>query len=135
MLFRSFMLALGLLQPEEFFAMIYGDTDVEFNPSTVGRNFNNHFSTQNIDENGAIKNLADRYNSASDISSTAGQMPRLLGLAQASKIVRENPAMAAHLKNNVTGNEVAFGSIGDASTSEGFFFETINAAGDRKSVV
>ena len=126
---QTFMLALGLLQPEEFFAMIYGDTDVEFNPSTVGRNFNNHFSTQNIDENGAIKNLADRYNSASDISSTAGQMPRLLGLAQASKIVRENPAMAAHLKNNVTGNEVAFGSIGDASTSEGFFFETINAAG------
>jgi pyruvate/2-oxoglutarate/acetoin dehydrogenase E1 component/TPP-dependent pyruvate/acetoin dehydrogenase alpha subunit len=126
---QTFMLALGLLQPEEFFAMIYGDTDVEFNPSTVGRNFNNHFSTQNIDESGEIKNLADRYNSASDISSTAGQMPRLLGLAQASKLVRENPSLAKGLKNNVSGNEVAFGSIGDASTSEGFFFETINAAG------
>ncbi|MGM0620630.1 MAG: alpha-ketoacid dehydrogenase subunit alpha/beta [Bacteroidota bacterium] len=125
---QTFMLALGLLKPEEFFAMIYGDTDDEMNPSTGGRNFNNHFSTSNIDENGEIKNLAEKYNSAADISSTGGQMPRLLGLAQASKIVRENPEMKKHLKNNVTGNEVAFGSIGDASTSEGMFFETINAA-------
>ncbi|HSO87488.1 MAG TPA: thiamine pyrophosphate-dependent dehydrogenase E1 component subunit alpha [Draconibacterium sp.] len=126
---QTFMLYLGLLQPEEFFAMIYGDTDIEFNPSTVGRNFNNHFSTRNIDENGEIKNLAQQYNSASDISSTAGQMPRLLGLAQASKMVRNNPSLKKHLKNNVTGNEVAFGMIGDASTSEGVFWETINAAG------
>jgi pyruvate/2-oxoglutarate/acetoin dehydrogenase E1 component/TPP-dependent pyruvate/acetoin dehydrogenase alpha subunit len=126
---QTFMLYLGLLQPEEFFAMIYGDTDIEFNPSTVGRNFNNHFSTRNIDENGEIKNLLEQYNSASDISSTAGQMPRLLGLAQASKIIRNNPALKKHLKNNVNGNEVAFGMIGDASTSEGIFFETINAAG------
>jgi pyruvate/2-oxoglutarate/acetoin dehydrogenase E1 component/TPP-dependent pyruvate/acetoin dehydrogenase alpha subunit len=125
---QTFMLALGLLKPEEFFAMIYGDTDDEMNPSTGGRNFNNHFSTPNIDENGEIKNLAEQYNSAADISSTGGQMPRLLGLAQASKIVRENPEMKKHLKNNATGNEVAFGSIGDASTSEGMFFETINAA-------
>ena len=126
---QTFMLYLGLLQPEEFFAMIYGDTDIEFNPSTVGRNFNNHFSTQNIDKNGEIKNLTQQYNSASDISSTAGQMPRLLGLAQASKMVRNNPTLKKHLKNNVSGNEVAFGMIGDASTSEGVFFETINAAG------
>ncbi|SHI85209.1 Pyruvate/2-oxoglutarate/acetoin dehydrogenase complex, dehydrogenase (E1) component [Tangfeifania diversioriginum] len=125
---QTFMLALGLLKPEEFFAMIYGDTDDEMNPSTGGRNFNNHFSTPNIDKNGEIKNLSEQYNSAADISSTGGQMPRLLGLAQASKIVRENPEMKKHLKNNVTGNEVAFGSIGDASTSEGMFFETINAA-------
>jgi TPP-dependent pyruvate/acetoin dehydrogenase alpha subunit len=69
-----------------------------------------------------------KYNSASDISSTAGQMPRLLGLAQASAIARSNPEIAKYLHNNVTGNEVAFGSIGDASTSEGMFFETINAA-------
>jgi pyruvate/2-oxoglutarate/acetoin dehydrogenase E1 component/TPP-dependent pyruvate/acetoin dehydrogenase alpha subunit len=125
---QTFMLALGLLKPEEFFAMIYGDTDDEMNPSTGGRNFNNHFSTPNIDKNGEIKNLADQYNSAADLSSTGGQMPHLLGLAQASKIVRENPEMKKHLKNNVSGNEVAFGSIGDASTSEGMFFETINAA-------
>ena len=125
---QTFMLALGLLKPEEFFAMIYGDTDLNYNPSTGGRNFNNHFSTRNIDENGEIKNLAEKYNSASDISSTAGQMPRLLGLAQASGIVRQKPELKEHLNNNITGNEVAFGSIGDASTSEGMFFETINAA-------
>ena len=126
---QTFMLALGLLQPEEFFSMIYGETNEELNPSTVGRNFNNHFSTQNIDENGEIKDLLTKYNSASDISSTGGQMPRLLGLAQASKIVRQKPEMKNHLKNNVSGNEVAFGMIGDASTSEGVFWETINAAG------
>lgn len=126
---QTLMLALGLLQPEEFFAMIYGETDDVLNPSTGGRNFNNHFTTSNLDENGAIKNLAEKYNSAADISSTGGQMPRLLGLAQASKVVRENPEMKKHLNNNVTGNEVAFGTIGDASTSEGLFFETINAAG------
>ena len=94
---QTFMLALGLLSPEEFFAMIYGDTDADYNPSTGGRNFNNHFSTPNIDENGEIKNLADRYNSASDISSTGGQMPRLLGLAQASKIVRKQPELKKKL--------------------------------------
>ncbi|MDX1284163.1 MAG: thiamine pyrophosphate-dependent enzyme, partial [Draconibacterium sp.] len=126
---QTFMLALGLLEPVEFFSMIYGDTDDEINPSTGGRNFNNHFSTQNITNEGEIINLAEQYNSASDISSTGGQMPRLLGLAQASKIVRKNPDLKDKLKNNVTGNEVAFGSIGDASTSEGIFFETINAAG------
>lgn len=125
---QTFMLALDLLQPEEFFSMIYGDIDEKQNPSTVGRNFNNHFSTQNIDENGEIKNLLNRYNSASDISSVGGQMPRLLGLAQASKIVRQKPGLAKKLKNNVTGDEVAFGTIGDASTSEGIFWETINAA-------
>lgn len=126
---QTFMLYLGLLQPEEFFAMIYGDTDVNFNPSTCGRNFNNHFSTRNINDKGEIRDLMNQYNSASDISSTAGQMPRLLGLAQASKLVREHPELKASLNNNVNGNEVAFGSIGDASTSEGMFFETINAAG------
>ncbi|WP_299577672.1 alpha-ketoacid dehydrogenase subunit alpha/beta [uncultured Sunxiuqinia sp.] len=126
---QTFMLALGLMQPEEFFAMIYGDTDDQINPSTGGRNFNNHFCTANINEEGEIKDLANRYNSSSDISSTGGQMPRLLGLAQASKMVRNDKSLKKHLNNNVTGNEVAFGSIGDASTSEGMFFETINAAG------
>lgn len=125
---QTFMLALGLLQPEEFFAMIYGDTDDNMNPSTGGRNFNNHFTTTNVDDDGIIRNLTGKYNSAADISSTGGQMPRLLGLAQASKIARQNPDIISHLNNNVTGNEVAFGTIGDASTSEGMFFETINAA-------
>ncbi len=126
---QTFMLALGLLQPEEFFSMIYGDTDTEINPSTGGRNFNNHFCTTNITPEGEIKNLSKQYNSASDISSTGGQMPRMLGLAQAAKIARQQPDLVKHLKNNITGNEVVFGSIGDASTSEGLFWETINAAG------
>ena len=126
---QTFMLALGLLQPDEFFSMIYGDTDEEINPSTAGRNFNNHHSTRNITNQGEIKNLTTSYNSASDLSPTAGQIPRLLGMAQASQIVRQRPELQKNLNNNVTGNEVAFGSIGDASTSEGIFFETINAAG------
>ena len=125
---QTLMLALGLLEPEEFFAMIYGDTDDDINPSTGGRNFNNHFSTSNLDENGEIKNLSEKYNSVADISSTGGQMPRLLGLAQASKLVRNKPDIKKYLHNNITGNEIAFGTIGDASTSEGMFFETINAA-------
>ena len=125
---QTFMLALGLLEPEEFFAMIYGDTDVSFNPSTGGRNFNNHYCTRNIDADGKIENLLNKYNSASDISSTGGQMPRLLGLAQASKLAREDVRLQRANASNVSGNEVAFGSIGDASTSEGMFFETINAA-------
>jgi pyruvate/2-oxoglutarate/acetoin dehydrogenase E1 component/TPP-dependent pyruvate/acetoin dehydrogenase alpha subunit len=125
---QTFMLALGLLQPDEFFSMIYGDTDESMNPSTGGRNFNNHFSTRNIDVDGRMHNHSQKYNSASDISPTAGQLPRLLGLAQATKIARQRPDLIPHLNHNVTGNEVAFGSIGDASTSEGFFFETVNAA-------
>ena len=126
---QTFMLALDLLKTEEFFSMMYGDTDVDFNPSTGGRNFNNHFSTTNINTEGKIQNLMEQFNSAADLSPTAGQMPRLLGLAQASKMVRQNPELKKYLHNNVDGNEVAFGSIGDASTSEGMFFETINAAG------
>ena len=126
---QTFMLALGLLSPEEFFSMIYGDTDKNINPSTGGRNFNNHFSTRNITPEGEIKNLTEQYNSVSDISSTGGQMPRMLGLAQAAKIARQQPELVKQLRNNVSGNEVIFGSIGDASTSEGIFFETINAAG------
>lgn len=126
---QTLMLALGLLEPEEFFAMIYGDPDESINPSTGGRNFNNHYATRNIDVNGEMKNLAAKVNTASDLSPTAGQMPRLLGLAQASKIVRNKPEMKRFLNNNISGNEIAIGTIGDASTSEGFFWETINAAG------
>lgn len=126
---QTLMLALGLLEPEEFFAMIYGDPDESINPSTGGRNFNNHYATRNIDVNGEMKNLAAKVNTASDLSPTAGQMPRLLGLAQASKIVRNKPEMKRFLNNNISGNEIAIGTIGDASTSEGFFFETINAGG------
>jgi len=125
---QTFMLATGLLNPEEFFAQIYGDTDIENNPSTGGRNFNNHHATRNFGIENGLDDLLKQKNSSSDVSSTAGQMPRLLGLAHASKLVRENPEMQQYTKNTITGNEVAFGTIGESSTSEGMFFETINAA-------
>ncbi len=125
---QTFMMAAGLLNPEEFFAQIYGDTDIENNPSAVGRNFNNHHATSNFGIENGLDNLLKQKNSSSDISPTAGQMPRLLGLAQASKIVRENPELLQYTKNTITGNEVAFGTIGESSTTEGMFFETINAA-------
>ena len=125
---QTFMLAAGLFNPEEFFAQIYGDTDVENNPATSGRNFNNHHATRNLGEDNNLDNLLAQKNSSSDVSSTAGQMPRLLGLAHASKLVRENPDLQKYTTLTIAGNEVAFGTIGEASTSEGMFFETINAA-------
>ena len=85
---QTFMLAAGLLNPEEFFSQIYGDTDIENNPSTAGRNFNNHHATRNYGIENGLDNLLEHKNSSSDVSSTAGQMPRLLGLAHASKLVR-----------------------------------------------
>jgi pyruvate/2-oxoglutarate/acetoin dehydrogenase E1 component/TPP-dependent pyruvate/acetoin dehydrogenase alpha subunit len=126
---QTFMFATGMSDPQEFFAQLYGDTDVKNNPSNAGRSFNNHWGNRYIDENGNWKNQTESKNTAADLSPTAAQMPRLIGLAYASKMYRQNP----HLKNqtnfSINGNEVAFGSIGDASTSEGHFFETINAAG------
>jgi pyruvate/2-oxoglutarate/acetoin dehydrogenase E1 component/TPP-dependent pyruvate/acetoin dehydrogenase alpha subunit len=125
---QTLMIYLGLMQPIEFFAQMYGDTDSENNPSSRGRNFNNHFSTRTY-QNGELLDLTDRKNSSGDISPTGGQMPRLLGLAYASKLFRENKELHKYTKLSDKGNEVAFGTIGDASTSEGHFFETINAAG------
>ena len=125
---QTFMMAAGLLNPEEFFAQIYGDTDIENNPATGGRNFNNHHATRNFSDGDSLDNLLDQKNSSADVSSTAGQIPRLLGLALASKLVRNNPELQQYTKNTISGNEVAFGTIGESSTSEGMFFETINAA-------
>lgn len=126
---QTFMLASGMMSLEEFFAQIYGDTDDLFNPGTAGRVMNNHFATRSLDKHGNWKNLLSQKNSSADISPTAGQMPRLLGLALASRLFKEteNPLIQEGFSN--AGNEVAFGTIGDASTSEGHFFETINAAG------
>ena len=125
---QTFMLAAGMMTPTEFFSQLYGDTNTVNNPSTGGRNFNNHHSTANRSASGELKELAYIKNSAADLSPTAGQIPRLLGLAQASKLVRDNPEFREHLIGKITGDEVAFGSIGESSTSEGMFFETINAA-------
>ncbi|MCK9413450.1 MAG: thiamine pyrophosphate-dependent enzyme [Prolixibacteraceae bacterium] len=125
---QTFMLAAGMMTPTEFFSQLYGDTNTVNNPSTGGRNFNNHHSTANITASGELRNLALIKNSAADLSPTAGQIPRLLGLAQASKLVRDHPEFAPFTAGKITGDEVAFGSIGESSTSEGMFFETINAA-------
>ncbi len=126
---QTFMMAAGLFTLEEFFAQLYGETDLKANPGTGGRIMNNHFATRSLDDNGEWKDLIKQKNSSADISPTAGQMPRLLGLALASKIYRNNPDLKKYTNFSVEGNEVAFGTIGEASTSEGYFFETLNAAG------
>ena len=125
---QTLMLATGMYTSEEFFASLYGHTSLEHNPSHGGRSFNNHFGTRSLDENGDWKNLMNQKNSSADISPTAGQMPRLLGLAYASKIYRGVEDLHEMKKFTNKGNEVAFGTIGDASTSEGHFWETMNAA-------
>lgn len=126
---QTFMFASGMMDLEEFFAQLYGDTDQEFNPGTGGRLMNNHFSRPTLDKKGNWLNLSEQKNAATDTSPTASQMPRALGLAQASKMYRNNPELKNHQQFSIKGNEVAFATIGDASTSEGQFFETINAAG------
>ncbi|MBN1337799.1 MAG: hypothetical protein JXA03_00670 [Bacteroidales bacterium] len=126
---QTFMFATGMMTLEEFFAQLYGDTDEKFNPQTAGRVMNNHFATKTIDKEGNWLNLTLLKNSSADISPTAGQMPRLLGLALASKLFRINPDFDKTKNFSRKGNEVAFGTIGDSSTSEGHFFEAFNAAG------
>ncbi|MDO1500736.1 thiamine pyrophosphate-dependent enzyme [Winogradskyella maritima] len=125
---QTFMMAIGELSIEQFFAGLYGHTDINHDPMSAGRQMGGHFSTHSLDENGEWKNLTQQKNSSADISPTAGQMPRLLGLAQASKIYRHVDGIDTSKFSN-EGNEVAWGTIGNASTSEGLFFETINAAG------
>ncbi|OBX22095.1 MULTISPECIES: alpha-ketoacid dehydrogenase subunit alpha/beta [Bizionia] len=125
---QTFMMAIGALNIEQFFAGLYGNTDLKEEPMSAGRQMGGHFATQSLDEHGNWKNLLEQKNSSADISPTAGQMPRLLGLAQASKIYRQVKGIDTTNFSN-EGHEVAWGTIGNASTSEGLFFETINAAG------
>ncbi|MDU0371551.1 thiamine pyrophosphate-dependent enzyme [Hymenobacter endophyticus] len=126
---QTFMLAIGELTLQQYFAQLYAHADVEAEPSTAGRAMNGHFGTRHLDEDGNYRNLAESKNSSADISPTGGQMPRLVGLAYASKLFRQNPELHQFSQFSVNGNEVAFGTIGNASTSEGMFFEAINAAG------
>jgi len=125
---QTFMMALGEMDATSFFTSLYAVTDVNVEPMAGGRQMNGHFATRSLDENGNWVDLTKQYNSSSDISPTAGQMPRLLGLAQASKVYKEVKFDGSEKFSN-NGNEVAWGTIGNASTSEGLFFETINAAG------
>ncbi|MBD2715157.1 hypothetical protein KBK19_08935 [Microvirga sp. STR05] len=126
---QTFMLAAGELTLQQYFAQLYAHPDAEAEPATAGRAMNGHFATRILDEDGNFKKLAQSKNSSADISPTAGQMPRLVGLAYASKLYRQNPDLHQFDQFSVNGNEVAFGTIGNASTSEGMFFEALNAAG------
>lgn len=126
---QTFMMAIGQLTIEQFFAGLYAHTDIESDPMSGGRQMGGHFATHTLNEDGSWKNLSQLKNSSSDISPTAGQMPRLLGLAQASKIYRNLTNIENKSQFSTDGNEIAWGTIGNASTSEGLFWETINAAG------
>lgn len=126
---QTFMLAIGELTLQQYFAQLYAHTSVEADPASAGRLMNGHFATRILDEQGALKDLTKQKNSSADISPTAAQMPRLVGLAQASKLFRNNPALKSFENLSTNGNEIAFGTIGNASTSEGMFFEAFNAAG------
>tara|TARA_B100000579_G_scaffold123007_1_gene99019 strand:- start:10357 stop:12753 length:2397 start_codon:yes stop_codon:yes gene_type:complete len=125
---QTFMMAIGELSLYGLFSQLYSNTDLNAEPASAGRQMNNHFATRSLDVNGDWKNLSKQYNSASDISPTGSQMPRLLGLAQASKIYRNNKKLTPNIFSQ-NGDEIAYGTIGNASTSEGLFFETINASG------
>ena len=126
---QTFMMAIGELTPQQFFAGLYGHTDISQEPMSAGRQMGGHFATHSLNEDGSWKDLTKQKNSSADISPTASQMPRMLGLAQASNIYRSIPELANKSNFSIGGNEISWGTIGNASTSEGLFFETINAAG------
>ena len=125
---QTFMMAIDSLTPQQLFAGLYAHTDPNQEPMSSGRQMGGHYNTDLIDKNGTWLRQTDRYNSSSDVSCTAAQMPRLLGLAMASKLYRTGEVFH-DTKFSVNGNEVAWGTIGNASTSEGHFFESLNAAG------
>jgi 2-oxoisovalerate dehydrogenase E1 component len=126
---QTLMLAINELTLQQYFAQLYAHTDVNADPASAGRLMNGHYATRMLDETGAFKDLTKHKNSSSDVSPTASQMPRLVGLAYASRLFRHNPALQSFTGLSHNGNEIAFGTIGNASTSEGMFFEAINAAG------
>ena len=125
---QTFMMAIDSLTPQQLFAGLYAHTDPQQEPMSSGRQMGGHYNTDLIDKNGTWLRQTDRYNSSSDVSCTAAQMPRLVGLAMASKLYRTEKAFE-DTKFSVNGEEVAWGTIGNASTSEGLFFESLNAAG------
>jgi len=126
---QTFMMAIGELTIQQFFAGLYGHTDISQEPMSAGRQMGGHFMTHSLSEDGSWKDLTKQKNSSADISPTASQMPRMLGIAQASKIYRNVSGITNKSNFSVNGDEISWGTIGNASTSEGIFFETINAAG------
>jgi len=126
---QTFMMAIGHLTVQQFFAAVYAHADLDHDPHSGGRQMGGHYATRNVSQDGEFLPLTDQKNTSACISPTAGQMPRLLGLGLASKLFRQNKALHKYSDLSKKGNEVAFGTIGDASTSEGPFWETMNAAG------
>jgi 2-oxoisovalerate dehydrogenase E1 component len=126
---QTILLALGEVTLQQFFAQLYAHADLAHEPHTGGRLMNVHYATRSLNEDGSWKPITQQYNSAADVSCTGAQMPRLVGLAWASKLYRTNPALAHLTDFSIHGNEIAFGTIGNGSTAEGQFFEAINAAG------
>lgn len=124
---QTFAMAIDAVTVESFFAQLYADTSIEREPASAGRQMNGHYATRSLNEDGSWKNLMEQKNISSDISPTAGQMPRLLGLALASKVYKSVKFDGSEKFSN-EGKEVAFGTIGDASTAEGHFWEALNAA-------
>ena len=125
---QTFMMAIDCLTPQQLFAGLYAHTDPNQEPMSSGRQMGGHYNTDLIDKNGTWLRQTNRYNSSSDVSCTAAQMPRLVGLAMASKLYRTE-TIFHDINFSINGNEVAWGTIGNASTSEGLFFESLNAAG------
>ena len=126
---QTFMMAIDQLNANQFFAQLYAHTDIQFDPHSAGRQMNCHFGTRMLNSSGKWKTLTDMKNSASDVSCVSGQMPRLVGLGYASKLYRNNKNLSGMENFSINGNEVIFGTIGDASTSEGHVWESINACG------
>tara|TARA_B110000967_G_scaffold42511_1_gene42500 strand:- start:4447 stop:6903 length:2457 start_codon:yes stop_codon:yes gene_type:complete len=127
---QTFMMAIGEFTPRQFFAGLYAHTDIKAEPFSGGRQMGGHYATHSLNEDGSWKNLTEQYNTSSDVSCTAAQMPRLVGLAYASKLYRNVASLQKGFENfSIKGNEIGWGTIGNASTSEGHFFEAINASG------
>jgi len=130
---QTLIFALGEISIQELFAQLYAHTDERADPSTAGRSMIGHYNTRSLNPDGSWKNLMEIYNSSADVSPTGSQMPRLVGLAYASRLYREQDELKQFTQFSKNGNEIAFGTIGNASTSEGMFWEALNAIGVLKA--
>jgi pyruvate/2-oxoglutarate/acetoin dehydrogenase E1 component/TPP-dependent pyruvate/acetoin dehydrogenase alpha subunit len=130
---QTFMFATGELTLQAFFAQLYAHADIQADPATAGRAMNGHYATRSLNPDGSWKDLTAQVNAAADVSPTAAQMPRLVGLALASRLYRELDELQPFTQFSHHGDEVAFGTIGNASTAEGMFWEAVNAIGVLKA--
>jgi 2-oxoisovalerate dehydrogenase E1 component len=126
---QTFMFATGATTIQEFFAQLYAHADIEADPATAGRSMNAHFATRSLNPDGSWKDLVEMGNSSADLSPTGSQMPRLVGLAYASRLYRELPELQTYRQFSRNGDEIVFGTVGNATSAEGMFWESINAVG------